>query len=51
MKGTPYWPTHAKSFEIADALTRAIQRSLMNKMSAKESLDSAKQEIDALLKP
>jgi multiple sugar transport system substrate-binding protein len=50
MKGTPYWPTHAKSFEIADVLTRAVQRTMMNNMPAKESLDSAKQEIDALLK-
>jgi multiple sugar transport system substrate-binding protein len=50
MKGTPYWPTHAKSFEIADALTRAIQRTMMNNMPAKDSLDTAKQEIDALLK-
>jgi multiple sugar transport system substrate-binding protein len=51
MKGTPYWPTHPKSFEIADSLTRAIQRTMMDKMPAQESLDKAKQEIDALLKP
>jgi multiple sugar transport system substrate-binding protein len=50
MKGTPYWPTHPKSFEIADSLGRAIQRTTLNKMPAQESLDTAKQEIDALLK-
>jgi len=50
MKGTPYWPTHAKSFEIADALTRAIQRAILDKAPVKESLDKAKEEIDGLLK-
>jgi len=49
MKGTPTWPTNAKSFEIADALTRAIQRAVMDKNPVKDSLDKAKQEIDALL--
>jgi len=50
MKGTPYWPTHPLSFEIADVLTRAIQRSVMEEMSPQESLDQAKIEIDDLLK-
>jgi len=49
MKGTPTWPTNAKSFEIADALTRAIQRAVMDKNPVKDSLDKAKAEIDALL--
>ncbi len=49
MKGTPYWPTHPKSFEIADALGRAIQRAVLDRVPVQESLDQAKSEIDALL--
>jgi ABC-type glycerol-3-phosphate transport system substrate-binding protein len=49
MKGTPYWPTHPKSFEIADSLTRAIQRAILDQEPVQESLDKAKGEIDALL--
>lgn len=49
MKGTPYWPTHPKSFEIADALVRAVQRAVLDRAPVQESLDQAKSEIDALL--
>lgn len=49
MKGTPYWPTHPKSFEIADALGRAVQRAVLDRAPVQESLDQAKSEIDALL--
>ena len=49
MKGTPYWPTHPKSFEIADSLVRAIQRAVLDGAPVQESLDQAKAEIDALL--
>lgn len=50
MKGTPYWPTHPKSFEIADSLTRALQRAILDQEPVQESLNKAKEEIDALLK-
>ena len=50
MKGTPYWPTHPKSFEIADSLTRAVQRAILDQEPVQESLDKAKEEIDELLK-
>jgi multiple sugar transport system substrate-binding protein len=49
MKGTPYWPTHPKSFEIADALVRAVQRAVLDRAPVQKSLDQAKSEIDALL--
>ncbi len=49
MKGTPYWPTHPKSFEIADSLVRALQRAVLDEAPVQESLDQAKAEIDALL--
>ncbi len=49
MKGTPYWPTHPKSFEIADALVRAVQRAVLDRAPVQASLDQAKAEIDALL--
>jgi len=50
MKGTPYWPAHPKTFEISDALTRAVQRAVTENQPAAEALRQAKQEIDALLK-
>ncbi len=49
MKGTPYWPTHPKSFEIADSLVRAVQRAVLDRAPVQGSLDQAKAEIDALL--
>jgi len=49
MEGTPYWPTHPKSFEISDALTRALQRMVMDNQPVEETLNQAKQEIDELL--
>lgn len=50
MEGTPYWPTHPKSFEIHDVLLRALQRVVTDQQPVQESLDQAKQEMDEVLK-
>ena len=49
MVGTPYWPTHPKSFEILDSLTRALQRVVTEQEDVQQALDTAKSEIDAML--
>ena len=50
MENTPYWPTHAKAFEIHEAISRAIQRAVTEQQPVQEALDQAKQEIDEALK-
>ncbi len=50
MEGTPYFPGHPKAFEMLDVLTRALQRVVTEQQDPQVSLDTAKGEIDALLK-
>jgi hypothetical protein len=47
---TPYWPSGKHSFEVMDALRRAVQRSTQTAMPPHQSLNIAKQDIDKILK-